>query len=258
MHLWLMRLHYETWGEGTPFLFLHGFLGSGDNWRTIARSLGLPARYYLIDLRNHGRSPHAAEHSYPAMVEDIIELIHSEGLDRVVILGHSMGGRAGMLLAMHYPDRVRALIVGDISPAAHAPVHLPILEALSSVSLEVERREEVEAQLTRWIPEAPIRQFLLKSLARDAQGRLHWRWNLPVLIRDYPKMTAPIEGPPYHGPVLFLRGQLSAFLTEDHFSLIQQLFPKAHILTIPNAGHWIHVDNPEAVKQAIREFWLSL
>ncbi len=253
-----MRLYYEAWGEGTPFLFLHGFLGSGDNWRTIARSLDLPARYYLIDLRNHGRSPHADEHTYPAMVGDIIELLDSEGLDRVVILGHSMGGRVGMLLSMHYPERVRGLIVGDISPAAHKPVHLPLLEALSSVRLEVERREEVDAQLARWIPEAPIRQFLLKSLARDEQGRFYWRWNLPVLIRDYPKMTAPIEGPPYQGPVLFLRGELSTFLMEAHFPLIQQLFPKARILTIPHAGHWINVDNPEAVKQAIREFWPGL
>lgn len=253
-----MRLHYEAWGEGRPFLFLHGFLGSGDNWRTIARSLDLPARYYLIDLRNHGRSPHADEHTYTAMMGDIIELLDSEGLDRAVLLGHSMGGRVGMLLAMHYPERVQGLIVGDISPAAHAPAHLPILEALSSVSLEVERREEVEAQLARRIPEAPIRQFLLKSLARDEQGHFYWRWNLPVLVRDYPKMTAPIEGPPYHGPVLFLRGESSTFLTEAHIPLIQRLFPKARIVTIPHAGHWINVDNPEAVKQAIREFWLSL
>ena len=253
-----MRLHYEAWGEGRPFLFLHGFLGSGDNWRTIARSLDLPARYYLIDLRNHGRSPHADEHSYPVMVEDIIELIESEGFEQVIILGHSMGGRAGMLLAMHYPERVRGLIVGDISPAAHKPVHLPILEALSSISLQVERREEVEAQLARYIPEAPIRQFLLKSLARDEEGRFYWRWNLPVLIRDYSKLTTSIEGPPYYGPVLFLRGELSTFLTEAHLPLIRQTFPQARIVTIPHAGHWIHVDNPEAVKQAIREFWLSL
>jgi len=253
-----MRLHYEAWGEGTPFLFLHGFLGSGDNWRTIARSLDLPARYYLIDLRNHGRSPHADEHTYPAMASDIVELMDAEGLRDAVILGHSMGGRVAMLLAMHHPDRVRGVIVGDISPASHAPVHLPLLEALARVNLHVARREDVEAQLAQSISEPAIRQFLLKSLTRDVQGRFQWRWNLPVLIRDYPKMTASLEGPPYHGPALFLRGQLSPFLIEAHFSLIRMLFPKAQILTISNAGHWIHVDNPEAVKQAIREFWMRL
>jgi len=253
-----MRLHYEAWGEGPAFLFLHGFLGSGDNWRSIARSLGLPARYYLVDLRNHGRSPHVPEHSYPAMMEDVLELLEAEGLSEAIILGHSMGGRVGMLLAMHHPQRVRGLIVGDISPGAHAPVHLPLLETLMSINLHVDRREEVEAQLARSIAEAPIRQFLLKSLARDAEGRFYWRWNLPILLRDYPKMTAPLEGPPYEGPTLFLRGSNSPFMSEADFPLIYRLFPAARIHTIPNAGHWIHVDNPTAVQEAIKDFWKSL
>jgi len=253
-----MRLHYEAWGEGPAFLFLHGFLGSGDNWRTIARSLGLPARYYLIDLRNHGRSPHAPEHTYPAMMADIVALLDSEGLPEAVILGHSMGGRVGMLTAMHHPTRVRGLIVVDISPAAHPPAHLPLLEALRQVNLHVARREDVDAQLAQAIPEPGIRQFLLKSLVRDEQGHFHWRWNLPVLTRDYPKMTGPIEGPPYPGPALFLQGERSPFLTQAHLPLIQRLFPKARLQTIPGAGHWIHVDNPTAVRDAIIAFWNDL
>ncbi len=253
-----MRLHYEAWGEGPAFLFLHGFLGSGDNWRTLARSLGLPARYYLIDLRNHGRSPHAPEHTYPAMMADVVALLDSEGLSEAVILGHSMGGRVGMLVAMHHPTRVRGLIVGDISPAAHAPVHLPFLEALRQAHLQVERREDVDAQLARAIPDPGTRQFLLKSLARDQQGRFYWRWNLPVLYRDYPKMTGPIEGPPYSGPTLFLQGENSSFLTQTHLPLIQRLFPKARFVIIPGAGHWIHVDNPTAVRDAIITFWSDL
>ena len=239
-------------------MFLHGFLGSGDNWRTMARSLDLPARYYLVDLRNHGRSPHAPEHTYPAMMADIVELLDLEGLSEAVILGHSMGGRVGMLVAMHHPTRVRGLIVGDISPAAHAPIHLPLLEALRQVNLHVARREEVDAQLARTVSDASIRQFLLKSLARDDAGHFYWRWNLPILYRDYSEMTGPIEGPPYTGPTLFLQGEKSPFLKQAHLPLIQQLFPKARLVVIPNAGHWIHVENPTAVRNAIIDFWREL
>jgi len=253
-----MRLYYESWGEGPAFLFLHGFLGSGDNWRTIARRLGLPARYYLVDLRNHGRSPHADSHTYSGMVEDVVELIQNEQLVPAVVLGHSMGGRVGMLLAMQHPDFLRGLIVADISPQAHAAIHLPLLEALSKVDLSVARREEVEAQLAQTVSEPLVRQFLLKSLARDEQGRLYWRWNLPVLSRDYPEMNRAITGPPYSGPVLFLKGALSPFITDEALPSIQALFPKAQVVNIPRAGHWLHVENPDAVLKAIQDFWSRL
>lgn len=252
-----MRLHFERLGEGNPtYLFLHGFLGSGDNWRTIAKSLSLPGSAYLIDLRNHGRSPHASTHRYPEIVADVLELLDAEGIPKAHWLGHSMGGKAAMYAALHFPERVASLVVGDIAPRAYKGGHEAILSALQSVSLDATRREAIEAQLAQKIPDPSIRLFLLKNLARDAEGRFFWRLNLPVLIREYPHILVEIEGKPYLGPTLFLRGELSSYiaLPQDEIS-IRRLFPAASIYTVPRAGHWIHVDNPETIRQILRNFW---
>ncbi len=255
-----MRLFYEKLGSGEPaYFFLHGFLGSLDNWRTIAKSLALPGTFFLVDARNHGRSPHYPSHTYPDMAQDVLAVLAAEGLDRAHVLGHSMGGKTAMYLALHFPERVASLVVVDIAPRAYPGGHEAILQALLHVRLdEATRREEVEAQLARTLPDPAIRQFLLKSLARDEAGRFFWRWNLPVLQRDYPHIGAPIEGPPYPGPALFLRGERSPYIRLQDEAEIRRLFPAARIQTIPQAGHWVHVDNPSAVVQAIQRFWGKL
>lgn len=253
-----MQLYFETLGEGNPaYVFLHGFLGSLDNWRTVAKQLGLPGRIYLVDARNHGRSPHSAEHTYPAMAEDVIELLNSEGLAVAHLLGHSMGGKVAMQVAFMAPERVASLVVVDIAPRAYAGGHEAILQALCAVDLRVARREDIEAQLRPTIPEPGIRQFLLKGLARTLEGKFFWRFNLPVLAASYEAILAAVSGPPYEGPALFMRGENSSYVSPEDTEHIHRLFPKAQIHTIPNAGHWVHVDNPTAVREILRAFWGS-
>jgi pimeloyl-ACP methyl ester carboxylesterase len=189
------------------------------------------------------------------MAQDLMELLATEGLPAAHLLGHSMGGKAAMYLALHHPERVSSLVVVDIAPRAYIGGHEPLLEALHQVDLSVSRREEVETQLSRAIPDSMVRQFLLKSLARDELGRFFWRWNLPVLLRDYPQVGQAISGPPYQGPALFLRGERSAYIQPSDEAAISVLFPKARIETISGAGHWVHVENPPAVIAKLREFW---
>lgn len=251
-----VKLHFERFGEGSPaYVFLHGFLGSGDNWRTPARALDLPGTYYLVDIRNHGRSPHAPTHRYPDIAADLIALMEAEHLPTAHFLGHSMGGKAAMYLALHHPQRVSSLVVVDIAPRSYAGGHEGILQALAQIDLNYTRREDIERQLGDSIPDPGIRLFLLKNLARDAKGRFFWRLNLPVLQREYSYVIAAIDGPPYTGPALFLRGELSAYIQDADVVAIQRLFPNARFETIPRAGHWVHVDNPEAVIEALRRFW---
>lgn len=253
---WPVRLHFERFGDGEPaYVFLHGFLGSGDNWRTPARALHLPGTFYLVDIRNHGRSPHASTHRYPDIASDLIGLLETEGLPAAHFLGHSMGGKAAMYLALHYPGQVSSLVVVDIAPRSYSGGHEAILDALAHIDLNRSRREEIEQQLSDSISEAGIRQFLLKNLARDAEGRFFWRLNLPVLRQEYEHVLAAVEGMPYMGPALFLRGELSGYIQDTDAAEIQRLFPHARIETIPRAGHWVHVDNPEAVIEALRRFW---
>ncbi|MCX7606292.1 MAG: alpha/beta fold hydrolase [Bacteroidia bacterium] len=252
-----MKLHFERVGEGLPaYFFLHGFLGNLDNWRTIARTLQLRGSLYLIDARNHGLSPHTPIHNYPAMAADLVELMESERLPQAHILGHSMGGKTGMYMALHYPQKVASLVVVDISPKAYTGGHEIILQTLQKVNLAVGRREEVESQLISAIPDIGTRQFLLKSLVRGADGQFTWRWNLSVLIQAYPAILEAIDGPiPYKGPVLFIKGERSPYIQPADETAIHRLFPSAQILTIAHAGHWIHVDNPSELIQVLRRFW---
>lgn len=254
-----VKLHFERLGAGEPvYMFLHGFLGSGDNWRTIAKNLHLTGTAYLIDARNHGRSPHAPTHRYPDLAADLIELLDSEGINAAHFLGHSMGGKAVMYLALHYPQRTRSLVVVDIAPKAYPGGHEEILEILMQVNLNFPRREDIERQIAERISDPGIRLFLMKNLARDEEGRFYWRLNLPVLVREYPYVVSAIDGTPYEGPTLFLRGERSGYILPTDEREIRRLFPKAQIQTIPSAGHWVHVDNPEAVLQALSRFWATI
>ncbi|MCS6896251.1 MAG: alpha/beta fold hydrolase [Bacteroidia bacterium] len=254
-----MQLHYERLGAGTPtFIFLHGFLGSGDNWRSVAKNMQLPGTAYLIDLRNHGRSPHASTHRYADIAQDLLEFMDAEALRSTHILGHSMGGKAAMYMAFNFPERIRSIVVVDIAPRAYLGGHEAILEVLMQTSLHVPRREDVEKQLAEKIPDPSIRLFLLKNLARDPQGNFYWRLNLPTLHAEYPHILAQIEGKPYEGPVLFIRGENSAYISPADEQDIRRLFPHARIETIPGAGHWVHVDNPVVLLRVLREFWEGL
>jgi pimeloyl-ACP methyl ester carboxylesterase len=251
-----MKLHAERLGDGPPLIVLHGLLGSGDNWLGLAKNWAQAHTVILPDLRNHGRSPHAEATSVDLMAADIGELLTDHGFSQATVLGHSLGGKVAMRLAMDSPKQVSGLIVVDIAPRPYPPAHEGIVRALLGIDLaKHSTRSTVDVELSRAIPEAPVRQWLLKNLARDAHGSFYWRPNLPAILKDLPDLSNGfIESGGYDGPALFIRGGRSRYVTEEDVSSIRQRFSKAEVHTIPEAGHWVHVDAPGIIGQLVDDF----
>jgi len=250
-----MKLHFKKSGTGPPLVILHGLFGSLDNWFSIGKELLDHYTLYLVDQRNHGDSPHSAEWNYGVMVEDLCELLDGEGLDSVYLMGHSMGGKTVMNFAVRYPDRVRKLIVGDIAPGYYPIHHQLILEGLNALNLQtLQSRKEADEQLANSIPEVGIRQFLLKSLSRDANG-FAWKINLPVITQHIEEVGKALdEETVFEGPTLFLGGANSSYIQEKDLPDMKRHFPNCTWISIPNAGHWLHAEQPQAVVAEMRRF----
>jgi pimeloyl-ACP methyl ester carboxylesterase len=252
-----MPLHYRQTGEGQPVVILHGLFGSSDNWRTFALEMA-EKRFsvFAVDLRNHGRSPHYPEHTYPVMASEVIEFISTTIGKPVALMGHSMGGKTAMQAALDYPDQVQKLIVLDISPAAYPVLHADILEALSAIDLDsITTRQQAHRLLARHIHNPAILQLLLKGLYYTRENRLQWRFNLHVLQKEIQEIGKAIQADvPYTKPVLFIRGEKSNYVSDEHRMQIQALFPQSEILTAPQAGHWIHADNPAWLLNTVTRF----
>jgi esterase len=251
-----MKLHRERLGSGPPLVILHGLLGSGDNWQGLARMWAPDFTVLVPDLRNHGRSPHADEAGFQAMAQDVRELIETEGLSQVTVLGHSLGGKVAMQLAMDFPAQVKSLIVVDIAPKAYPPAHKALLEALLAVDLSrFTTRGEVDAVLAGSIPEPAIRQWLLKNLGRDAAGTLSWKPNLPVLHKRLAELSGGFSDlRQYPGPALFVAGGRAKYVQPEDTPLIRERFPQARLEVIPEAGHWVHVEAPGKLVEMVRQF----
>jgi pimeloyl-ACP methyl ester carboxylesterase len=250
-----MQLNFKKSGTGPPLVILHGLFGSLDNWFSIAKELVEHYTLYLVDQRNHGDSPHSNDWNYGVMVEDLRELLDAEGLDSVYLMGHSMGGKTVMNFAVTYPEPVRKLIVGDIAPRHYPIHHQRILEGLNALNLQtLQSRKEADDQLAAFIPELGIRQFLLKSLGRDANG-FAWKINLPVITEQIEEVGKALEeGTIFDGPTLFLGGANSSYIQQQDLPDINTHFPNSEWVSIPDAGHWLHAEQPEAVVKAIRRF----
>ena len=244
-------------GQGPRTLVLHGLFGSGTNWRTIARRLGSRLECHLVDQRNHGRSPHARGMTYPALADDVLAYLDARGIDRAGLIGHSMGGKTAMTLALASPERVRWLIVADIAPAPSPSDHRPILQALRALVLDsLDSRAAADASLAPTVPDPGLRQFLLQNLVHG-DGGLRWRIDLEAIAEALPDLTGfPSTAPDtvYEGPTLFLRGERSDYVTVHHEARIAALFPRASIDTIADAGHWLHAEQPAAVTERIARF----
>lgn len=242
-----MLLHSNILGEGKPFIILHGFLGMGDNWKTLGQQFSENGfQVHLIDQRNHGKSFHDDEFSYEAMTKDLKNYCESYGLDDAVLLGHSMGGKTAMLFACMYPKMVSKLIVADISPRYYPVHHDRILEGLSALDFnQIKTRGQADKELSKYISDFGIRQFLLKNIDRIDKDTLGLKLNLEVLSREVNEVGEPL---PIHarfeGDTLFLRGDRSEYIGLQDESIIKNHFPKAEIVTIANAGHWLHAENP--------------
>lgn len=252
-----MELYFREFGRGKPVVILHGLLGFSDNWQTVAKALSDTYAVYTPDLRNHGRSPHVPTHTYEEMAEDMRLFLQQNWLYNATVIGHSMGGKVAMQLAMNYPDLLEKLVVIDIDPGQATDNHRDIFRALLGVDFNsVKTRQEAEDYLSNQIEDVGVRQFLLKNITRNDDGSFRWKMNLQVLWDEYSDILAPVTGEPFEKPTLFIRGGRSQYIKNEDFALIHKLFPKADVLTIEGAGHWVHADKPAELLAALRQFLL--
>ena len=249
-------LHSRIVGEGQPFLILHGYFGMGDNWKSLGNQFAENYEVHMIDQRNHGRSFHSDDFDYELLAEDLYNYIEHHELENIILLGHSMGGKTAMLFAVEYPELVDKLLVADISPRYYQPHHNEILKALNSVDFSIHTsRKLVEEQLANYIPEMGTRQFLLKSVYWREKGQLDFRFNLSALTENNSEVGKALPSfTNFEGDALFLAGGNSNYITHQEEPLINAHFPNATIVTVPNAGHWLHAENPKGFYEEVINF----
>lgn len=251
-----MKLFYRKFGDGKPLLILHGLFGASDNWVTIGKRLAEKYEVIIPDLRNHGQSPHSDEWQYDAMAEDVFDLTARLGLKKISLIGHSMGGKVGMTLASKYPELLEKLVVVDIAPRKYPVQHRNILDGLLSIDLQsVSSRKEAEDQLSKYVPEPGVRQFLLKNLDRSSDRGFKWKLNLKV-INDHIEGigTATIPDQEVKIPAMFVRGINSHYVSDEDILEIRNYFSASVIESIGNAGHWVHAEQPEAFIRTVMDF----
>lgn len=251
-----MNLHFRTLGEGNPLIVLHGVFGSSDNWQTVGKELAMQFKVYLVDLRNHGKSPHNDEFNYEVMADDVVQFMDDESITNAHILGHSMGGKVAMNLATRYPDRVDKLIVVDISPKQYPPHHKQIFEGFRSVNLaSLKSRKEADDQMAKVIANMGIRQFILKNLVRDEHGNFRWKLYLDAIEKSANEVGNGLKSDStFEGETLFIAGGSSDYIQDTDAGLIKSLFPKAKIKIIDGAGHWVHAEKPTELRDMVLDF----
>lgn len=254
-----MKLHSNIIGDsGKPLLIVHGLFGMGDNWKSLGRRFEGEGGFqvHLIDQRNHGRSPHSDDFSYELMAEDLIEYCEENDLKKVVVIGHSMGGKVAMQLAADRPELIEALIVVDIAPKSYPPHHDEILQGLSALhEADLDSRTKADEVLEPFVSSWSVRQFLLKNLYWKEKGKLALRMNLPILKQKYEEVTGGIsENALYEGPTFFIKGDNSGYIQPEDRPLLNKHFPKSQLLTLKEAGHWVHAEKPEEFFQAVMGF----
>jgi esterase len=251
-----VKLEHVEWGSGgLPLVVLHGLLGSSRNWQRAGVLLGPEGRVCALDLRNHGRSPHAPEMSYAVMAADVAAWLKAEGIERCHLLGHSMGGKVAMWLATEAEPLIASLTVVDIAPRAYAPRWEKEFAHMRRMPVErMKSRAEAEAFLEEAISDWAFRKFLVSNLERMDGGGFRWIVNLAVLEASLPALfrQVPETGLRFNGPTLFLRGERSRFVEESDTTMIQSFFPEAQLMTIAEAGHNVHFDQPERFAEAVR------
>jgi esterase len=250
-------LAFADAGDGPPVVILHGLFGSKRNWTSVAERLAQTRRVLSVDLRNHGDSPWSREHDYRALAEDVAELIGAEAGGPAAVIGHSMGGKVAMVLALTRPQLVDRIVAVDIPPARSAGTPIGFVRAMQAVPLErCSRRSDVDEALAEAVPDARVRQFLLTNLVRRPDG-FAWTVNLAAIERhfddilDFPDLTAE---PPFLKPALFLVGGRSAYVRPEHHAAIRRLFPAAEIAVVEQAGHWVHAEAPAAFLAEVQRF----
>lgn len=254
-----LALAYLEAGEtvgGEPLIVMHGLFGSARNWNMLVKRFAERRHVFALDLRNHGGSPWDADMSYPAMAADVARFIEDRGWTRAALLGHSMGGKVAMTLALTRPDLVSRLVVADIAPVQYAHTHAPYVAAMQAAKLDgVSRRGEVEAQLADAVPVASLRAFLMQNLVLE-HGKFSWRVNLDAVgagmadLIGFPDLGAAT----FDKPTLFVGGTASDYVTADYEPVIKARFSASRIEMMEGAGHWLHAERPDAFADLVEDF----
>ncbi|MGD8106813.1 esterase [Pantoea sp. FN0302] len=237
--------------DALPLLLIHGLFGSLDNLGVLARGLKADRPLIQVDVRNHGLSPRSDEMSYAAMAQDMLDTLDAHGIDKIAVMGHSMGGKIAMTMTALAPERIEQLVLIDIAPVNYRTRrHDEIFAAVNAVTAaKVQLRSEAASVMRGIIADEGVIQFLLKSFHDGA-----WRFNVPALWDNYSSISGWENVPAWHGPALFIRGELSPYLDDIHRNALLAQFPAARAHVIASAGHWVHAEKPDAVLRAVRRF----
>lgn len=260
-----MELEYDHYpasngASAEPLIVLHGLFGAAINWRHICQSLATEREIYALDLRNHGRSPHAYPMTFPHMARDIFDFIEKHRLPPCTILGHSLGGKVAIQAALTEPQQFIRLIVADIAPKQYPPRHDDIFEAIDTINKNtITSRQQADDLVKDILPNQAPRLFLLTNLRRDADGKFGWRVNMDAIRANYEIISGPPIAPVvgnagYNQPVLFIKGGRSPYIKDEDWPEIRRLFPKAELQTIEQSGHWVHTEQPEAFLRIVDSF----
>ncbi|MVM35757.1 alpha/beta fold hydrolase [Spirosoma sp. HMF4905] len=253
-----MKLFSRQTGEtGPAIVILHGVFGSSDNWLTISKTIAARGyRVFALDQRNHGQSPRSNDQDYQSMAVDLREFLIDHNLDKPILVGHSMGGKTVMQYAMLYPGTFQKLVVVDIAPKFYPVHHAELIRGLKAIDLaSIKGRNEADAVLQQYEPLLPVRQFLLKNLYRNEQGKFDWRINIPVIERELHGIGEELINPKIvTEPTLFMRGSESPYILDEDIPVIKRIFPNAQIETIQGAGHWVQAEKPVEFVEVLMKF----
>ena len=253
-----MKLFTRQFGTGRPVIVLHGLFGLSDNWVTFGRLLSGSYSVYIPDLRNHGQSPHSSVFDFPSLENDLVEMVEEHGLEKIFLIGHSLGGKTAMFFTIHHPELVRKLVIVDISLRKSPPnrEHQQLLNAMLSVDFSgAKARSDVEKQLHEQVKSTKLRQFLMKNVYWRDRHNLDWRLNLSAINENLLSIFEGVDvSGVYPGPALFIRGGLSDYVRDTDINELKMKFPGAEVKTIVNASHWVHADAPGEFFSLVKNF----
>ncbi len=252
-----MKLFYRKIGEGQPLIILHGLFGQSDNWNTLAKQFAEQNfQVFTVDLRNHGLSPHSDDFNFQVMSDDVLELITDNQLRNVILIGHSLGGKVAMELAIKHPEVIDKLVVVDIAPKYYPVHHQSVLQALEAVDFSlVKTRKQAEEILSKFISDFGTKQFLLKNIYWKENGEMAWRFNLKAIAAQIENVgEATKNDTTCDVPTLFIRGEKSNYILDSDMNLIQEIFTHNMLETIADAGHWVHAEKPKEFFETVMKF----
>jgi esterase len=252
------QLNYQQVGQGDHIVLIHGLFGSLENLNMVAKSLSQDYCVTSIDVRNHGNSFHQEGMDYQDLAQDIINLLDDLSIEHCHILGHSMGGKIAMKIALSFPERLNKLIVADIAPVKYPAHHLTIIEGLQAIDLtQVHKRKDADIQLAKYVTDNGVRPFLLRNIALNKQGVFEFKCNLNYIAQGYEQIMQSLSGQTeqqFNGDTLFIKGANSDYILPEHQSAIALLFPKAKAKIIQGAGHWLHAEKTVAFNKIVASF----